>query len=134
MVFTEDFNQPNKISSNTDTHISPAVFRIWFCTGLINPRGLTTPTSEDDVGHVVSALLATVVLVLVVEELLVPGLLQVQGALAIGRGVVPVGDITAQAAVVQRWTVALVISHELKQRTDKYGRQLGPQRTVVMSQ
>lgn len=76
------------------------------------------------------ALPATVVLVLVVEELLVPGLLQVQGALAIGRGVVPVGDITAQVAVVQRRTVG----HELKQRTDKYGRQLGPQRTVTRHQ
>lgn len=86
---------------------------------------ISTHTSEDDVGHVVSAgVSAAVVLILVVEELLVPGVLevqrvlQVQGALGVSRERVLVGAAAAQTAVVQRQTVPLVVHHELKQRTE----------------
>lgn len=72
-----------------------------------------SPTCEDDVGDVVSRLSAAVVLVLVVEELLVPGVLHVEGALAVGGRLVLVRGAAAQAAVVQRETVALAVGHEL---------------------
>lgn len=63
-----------------------------------------------------SALPAAVVLVLVVKELLVPGVLHVQRALGVGGKLVLVGAAAAQTAVVQRQTVPLVVCHELKQR------------------
>lgn len=80
-------------------------------------------TCEDDVGHVVSSVAATVVLVLVVEELLVSGVLQAQGPLGVGGELVLVGAAAAQTAVVQGQTVALVFSRELKQ--EERGRESG---------
>lgn len=72
-----------------------------------------TLTSEDDVGHVVSSISATVVLVLVVKELLVPGFLQVQGPLGVGGELVLVGAAAAQTSV------ALVLCRELMERENR---------------
>ena len=71
-----------------------------------------------------SSVPAAVVLVLVVEELLVPGVLHVQGPLGVAGKLVLVGAAAAQPAVVQRQTVALTVRCELKQsRTDANVRQ-----------
>lgn len=64
-----------------------------------------------------SSVPAAVVLVLVVEELLVPGVLHVQGPLGVAGELVLVGAAAAQTAVVQRQTVALTVCCELKQKT-----------------
>lgn len=64
-----------------------------------------------------SSVPAAVVLVLVVEELLVPGVLHVQGPLGVAGELVLVGAAAAQPAVVQRQTVALTVCCELKQKT-----------------
>lgn len=68
-----------------------------------------------------SSVPAAVVLVLVVEELLVPGVLQDQVPLGVGGVLVLVGAAAAQTAVVQRQTVPLVVCGELDQTTDMLG-------------
>ena len=78
-------------------------------------RDSLKPTGEDDVGHVVPSIPAAVVLVLVVDELLVPGVLQAQGPLGVGGELALVGVAAAQTAVVQGQTVNLVLHCELKQ-------------------
>lgn len=64
-----------------------------------------------------SSLPAAVVLVLVVEELLVPGVLHVQGPLCVGGELVLVSGAAAQTAVVQRHAVTLVLCCELEQKS-----------------
>ena len=71
-------------------------------------------TSEDDVGHVMSALPAAVVPVQGAEKLLVSRVLEVKGAL--GRRVLAFvhAAATAQATVVQRQAVTLTLHVELE--------------------
>lgn len=112
------FCEPNseRVTRSLDSFFDPDEDQHLLTLDFLKLSERRSPTCEDDVGDVVPRLSTAVVLVLVVEELLVPGVLQVEGALAVGGQLVLVGAAAAQAAVVQRETVPLAVGHELRRR------------------